>query len=364
MSVINTNLVQVLPYEPLTKIESDTFPSALSVRKLKKEIYANARSVPTPLGGGNHGHLGLVMTAAAYAALVPAPGAAFVLPDVPDALNFNGNAAAGTVALARAEHEEGMNTYNKCHSLERQLKNQLLKAVPMIFIEELEDFEHGFATVTTGQLLEHLVTNYGTLTPEDKFKNSEKLHTPWNPDTPLETLFNNVAEVRQIAAAGGDPISEPTAVRAIIANLKNSGLFSKALDEWRQQYNEAQQTMANVRIHFHAANKLRINENPTKRSEKAFAAQGKETNNTAPNTNCARAYCWTHGATFTMTHTSKTCNKRAEGHNENATINNMLGGNNTMMRSKGEVQIYKPKPRAPRNNNQAPVPPQEPTQQA
>jgi hypothetical protein len=142
----------------------------------------------------------------------------------------------------------------------------------MIFIEELEHHEHGFAMVSTSQLLEHLVTSYGTLTPEDKFKNSEKLHTPWNPDTPLEALFNNVAEVRQIAEAGGNPISEPMAVRAIVANLKNSGLFSKALDEWRQQFPENRQTMANLRIHFHAANKLCINENPTKCSEKAFAA--------------------------------------------------------------------------------------------
>jgi hypothetical protein len=136
----------------------------------------------------------------------------FALPDPPEPLNFPGNAAAGTVALTRAEYVEGMNTYNKAHSLKRQLKNQILKAVPMIFIEELEHHKHGFAMVSTSQLLKHLVTNYGTLTPEDKFKNSEKLHTPWNPDTPLETLFNNVAKVCQIAEAGGDPISEPTAV--------------------------------------------------------------------------------------------------------------------------------------------------------
>jgi hypothetical protein len=52
---------------------------------------------------------------------------------------------------------------------------------------------------------------------------------------------------------------------------------------------------------------------------------------------------------------------------QNATFANMLGGNNTMMQAKGEVPIFKPKPRTPHNQNatnaaQAPAP--APTQQA
>ena len=61
MLVINTTIIQVLPYEPLTKLDSDAQPSAMAVRKLKKELYANACSLPTTLGGGNFGYLGLVI---------------------------------------------------------------------------------------------------------------------------------------------------------------------------------------------------------------------------------------------------------------------------------------------------------------
>ena len=76
MSVINTTIIQVLPYEPLTKLDSDAQPSAMAVRKLKKELYANARSLPSTLGGGNLGHLGLLLTEAEYLALQPAARAA------------------------------------------------------------------------------------------------------------------------------------------------------------------------------------------------------------------------------------------------------------------------------------------------
>ena len=37
-------------------------------------------------------------------------------------------------------------------------------------------------------------------------------------------------------------------------------------------------------------------------------------------------YCWTHGRTFSESHTSKTCRNRREGHQENATLHNKMGG--------------------------------------
>jgi hypothetical protein len=242
MSVINTTIIQVLPYDALTKIDSDSQPSAMTVCKLKKELYANAGSLPTILGGGNLGHLSLVMPRDEYLALQLAareatavlnaipPPTPFIMPPVPEPIHHANNAHNAVISLLRINRDEEVNTYNKAHLLERQLKAQLLKAVPSMFIQELEHQEHGYTLVTTCQLLQHLVTTYGTLTQRDLTKNSEKLHTPWNPDTPLKTMFNNVEDCRQTAAAGKDPITEPTAVQAMVQNLKNSGLFSKAID--------------------------------------------------------------------------------------------------------------------------------------
>ena len=37
-------------------------------------------------------------------------------------------------------------------------------------------------------------------------------------------------------------------------------------------------------------------------------------------------YCWTHGCKVAVGHTSMSCNKKAPGHQDNATRNNMMGG--------------------------------------
>jgi hypothetical protein len=52
------------PHVELTKIHGK--PTAASIKQLKKEIYANARSIHCELGGGTNGYLGTVMPNAAY----------------------------------------------------------------------------------------------------------------------------------------------------------------------------------------------------------------------------------------------------------------------------------------------------------
>lgn len=52
------------PYPTLTVIEGK--PTAATLLVLRKEIYANARSVHCDLGGGANGYLGVVMPPAQY----------------------------------------------------------------------------------------------------------------------------------------------------------------------------------------------------------------------------------------------------------------------------------------------------------
>ena len=51
-------------------------------------------------------------------------------------------------------------------------------------------------------------------------------------------------------------------------------------------------------------------------------------------------YCWTHGLSTNAQHTSLTCNKKADGHVDDATADKMQGGNNTIRRNKGERPIF------------------------
>ena len=43
-------------------------------------------------------------------------------------------------------------------------------------------------------------------------------------------------------------------------------------------------------------------------------------------------YCWTHGLGPNAKHTSATCTRKADGHQDTATMDNMMGGNNVIAR--------------------------------
>ena len=63
----------------LTSIRGESTYESLST--IYKEIKANANSVPTTLGGENHGHLGLVISPTAYDRI--APGTPYNRPENP-----------------------------------------------------------------------------------------------------------------------------------------------------------------------------------------------------------------------------------------------------------------------------------------
>ena len=50
----------------------------------------------------------------------------------------------------------------------------------------------------------------------------------------------------------------------------------------------------------------------------------------------AKYYCWTHGLSDNKDHTSRPCTNKATGHKEDATLSNMMGGNNTIRRKRSE----------------------------
>ena len=68
-SLMTPNYSTSFPHQTLTKIHGR--PNFLGLRRIEKELTANASSITSTLGGGAHGHLGLVKSAAAYATIVP-----------------------------------------------------------------------------------------------------------------------------------------------------------------------------------------------------------------------------------------------------------------------------------------------------
>ena len=73
---------------------------------MEKELIAIAASIPSMLGGGNHGHPGVIVEPAKY--LLMTGGTAFVNPPNPVVYpaGLQANAAAGTRGREEAIHKE------------------------------------------------------------------------------------------------------------------------------------------------------------------------------------------------------------------------------------------------------------------
>ena len=63
MTTTSTTKEFTLPHPTLDKVGENEPPTAFTLRALRRQLYANATSVDTTLGGGGHGHLGIVMDA-------------------------------------------------------------------------------------------------------------------------------------------------------------------------------------------------------------------------------------------------------------------------------------------------------------
>jgi hypothetical protein len=326
-----------LAHDPLTPLDPNVQPSAVAIRLLQRELYNNVRCIDAAAGGGMHGHLGMLMPEAEYVALAGA-GNEYELPERPDVPDMHDLTPAQR-AEAVEDYKDDVRLYNEATSLHNYIKKLMVAAIPKVYLDSLEDEVHELATVTARTILAHMVTSYGTVTAEDLDANLKLLSAPWDIITPIETLFAKGNKCRQLATAGGDPITDAFYMRTLRTVFHDTGVFAQAIHEWDAKP-AAAKTVANFCTHFLAADKERRFTDKTAKSVlTANSAQTKPTPNVATGP-ATHYYCWTHGLGVNASHTSATCTKPAPGHNKAATLDDMKGGNNTIRRRQGKKPIY------------------------
>lgn len=338
----------IFPHPVLTPINET--PTQASLKILRQEIYANARAVHSLRGGGAHGHLALVISAAKYLALTVAahgaPGTPFVVPLAPGAAPVHPAGATGNViteinrqfAEDKREHALYLHT-------EAALKKLILQAVPRTFTEILCDDEMGYAEVKTLTIMEHLETTYGIITEDELEQNRKALYHPWDMNKPIEDVFTQI-RVCMTYAAIKDPITEATAIRAGLEIFENTGQFAIGIREWRSKADNLK-TLPNFRAHFTLADTERKRTATTKSAGYHQAAQvssnasSKSSSSTIASADIPNYYyCWSHGLGHNPNHTSKTCINKAPKHNDSATLDSMCGGNAIIQRRRNDVQIF------------------------
>ncbi len=112
---------------------------------LEDELLQVASSIYSKLGGGAHGHAGLLLSVADYDAM--APGTPFVFPENP------GVYPAGVIPAAQqlqreAEHKALVRQFQTCVGVAKGLKELILQAIEEDFVLELQAQQTGYLNVT------------------------------------------------------------------------------------------------------------------------------------------------------------------------------------------------------------------------
>jgi hypothetical protein len=338
-------------------------PTYQTIRKAQMEINTNAAAVHSYEGGGAHGHLVLTMTPAAYLLVTPIPFVQPVAPPLRPILP-----AAGTVAQITAitkQHKEDRVNFIKYQETDRALVGQLIAATDYTYIASLAHPDVGFANVTALQIMTHLYATYGAISLAEREANLTRMNEPWYPPAPIETLFETLQRGVAFAAATGEPIADATVARIGYNQILRTGLFSDACRDWRLR-DEVNQTYAEFVTHFKRQDRDRLESStagaqgygamtcivkePKHEAEPQINSATSLTSDLAailkelqlhrttlnqqqttppvslPPAQVRMGYCWTHGSSNNIQHTSKTCTRKAVGHQDDATYRNKMGG--------------------------------------
>ena len=229
--------------ESVTKIHGQ--PKDQDITTLEKELIAIAASIPTTLGGGNHGHAGLIVDATKYLTMT---GVAFEIPPNPGIYpaGLAANAAAGIRARAEAEHKEEVAQYEILKGVEQALKDIILEAVENDYLMEIEDETLGYLNQTPRQMIDHLKARGGSLDFADTKTLLAERDMEWDLSENPQVYFNRVEKaVKALTRAG---ITSDMNERRDMAlyYLKASGEFDAAVREWENKAT-ADKTWINIK---------------------------------------------------------------------------------------------------------------------
>ena len=103
-----------------------------------------------------------------------------------------------------------------------------------LYYKTLKNAHTGYANVTLWQLLDHLVTTYAAIDQFDLENNQEKMTARYNPNAPIETLFEQIADGVAYAELGDAPLTSKPIVDIVLLRLEKTGVFNDNMKEWNR----------------------------------------------------------------------------------------------------------------------------------
>jgi hypothetical protein len=231
MSLTIDGIIAEFPTKRLPIIDGE--PDYTSINTMVQLLYSNVATLTTALGGGQHGHIGIIMPAALYTTLSATP---YNEPNDPGAIPVH--AANATTAIRESDHlnhKEALTQFNHHNNMNDALKTQIIDAVADTYLGELRNRYTGYLGVTPRDLLDHLLERYGKTTASDIENCRTRMEVPMDTTTrPINIYFQTIDDCVQFSADGQVPFTATQIVQTAYHAVSKSGLYNDACKEWRR----------------------------------------------------------------------------------------------------------------------------------
>ena len=192
---------------------------------------ANSASIPSELGGGGHGLLGLTLSPTTYFQLT---GNHFVKPANPGTIPLNVIGTAAAMAEIVRQHKEDLRVYRLVENTELALKSQLIDTFDETYFRGLRNRHTGFFGITYLDMIAHLYHSYGLITALDIIENEKRMDKPYDPSEAIETYFDQIEDAVEFAEAGNSPFSDTQIVTKAFIQMFSTGLYKDECRAWNQ----------------------------------------------------------------------------------------------------------------------------------
>ena len=209
-------------------------PTYKALKRLKMELQANASSVETDLGGGNHGYLGLVLTDQEYNTI---PNTApFVPPNYPPPLVIPQTATPIQAIELKERYNEQKRLYLECKNVEKALLRHMQEALEEKYTAAIVDSYTNLISIDIPAALDYLFYNFGKVTSEEvNQKEAEIMAMIWLPSDPIIMLTKPIEELNKLAKQAGIPYTPAQILEKALSVIRETRDFELALTNWEEK---------------------------------------------------------------------------------------------------------------------------------
>ena len=210
-------------------------PTTKTLQTVFKQLRRNARSVNTSLGGGQYGHLFLVLTDDEWAELpdtIPV-----VEPTDPGPLLIEGvrqNTAA--LMIRQQQHEDSKKKYERFQALKRTLKNQLVEAFDSVYFDPIRCDQTDMITESIADTMKFLKTTYGEMTVDELEEETANIKQyPFDPTLSIDLLLTKVQTHSEIFNIAGAPMTDRQIVDLAYFIINKTPTYKQYLIDWNKK---------------------------------------------------------------------------------------------------------------------------------